>query len=186
MKLLLIRHAPTPSTRRAAFAIEETLDEAGLQQAADLRTRLPRRVDRWLCSPAKAACDTVRTAGFPAEVDFDLGECDFGSWAGRTLEEVEAADPEGLQSWFDDPRAVPHGGESIGQMVERVRRLLDRVRNDPGTTGAVTHAGVIRAAVVVALEAPEKSFWRIDIAPLSVTELHSSGYGWRLACVNRS
>ena len=45
---------------------------------------------------------------------------------------------------------------------------------------AVTHPAVIRAAILVALDAPPKSFWRIDIAPVSRTVLHFRGQAWTL------
>ena len=184
-RLLLIRHAPSRSTRRAAFALDEPLDEAGSRQAAGLGARLPGRIDRWLASPALTARQTAEAAGLTTELDPDLSECDFGKWAGCTLEEIQSADPEGLRAWFDDPDAAPHGGESIAQLIARTTKVLDRIHSSPASTGALTHSGVIRAAVVVALEAPVKSFWRIDVAPLSVTELHSSAYGWRLTGLNR-
>ena len=40
---------------------------------------------------------------------------------------------------------------------------------------AVTHPAVIRAVILIALDAPPKSFWRIDIAPASRTVLHFRG-----------
>jgi hypothetical protein len=39
---------------------------------------------------------------------------------------------------------------------------------------------VIRAAVLVTLNAPPKSFWRIDIAPVSRTVMHFRGHAWTL------
>ena len=45
---------------------------------------------------------------------------------------------------------------------------------------AVTHPAIIRAAILVALDAPPKSFWRIDIAPVSRTVLHFRGHAWTL------
>jgi broad specificity phosphatase PhoE len=146
--------------------------------------RLPGGVDRWLCSPSVVARKTAEAAGFHADVDGALSECDFGSWTGSTLAAIEESDPDGLRCWFEDPEATPHSGESIAGLADRVGGWLERIRVGAGTTGAVTHAGVIRAAVVLALEAPLAAFWRIDVAPLSLTELHSTDYGWRLARVN--
>jgi broad specificity phosphatase PhoE len=44
----------------------------------------------------------------------------------------------------------------------------------------VTHAAVIRAAIVHAIEATPQSFWRIDVAPLSCTLLSGSESRWNL------
>ncbi len=186
MRLVLIRHAPSASTRRAAFSLDEPLDEAGTRQAAKLPGRLTTRIDRWLASESRVARGTAEAAGVRPELDPDLNECNFGLWAGSTLAEVEASNPDGLRAWFEDPEATPHEGESIAQLILRVRGLLERVARSGGTTAALTHAGVVRAAVVVALDAPTTAFWRIDVAPLSFTELHTSDYGWRLALVNGS
>jgi broad specificity phosphatase PhoE len=43
---------------------------------------------------------------------------------------------------------------------------------------AVTHPAVIRAAILTALDAPPKSFWRIDIGPVSRTVMHHRGQAW--------
>jgi broad specificity phosphatase PhoE len=44
----------------------------------------------------------------------------------------------------------------------------------------VTHASIIRAAVVHAIEAGPQSLWRIDIAPLSITRLSGTNGRWNL------
>ncbi len=45
---------------------------------------------------------------------------------------------------------------------------------------AVTHPAVVRAAMLIALDAPPKSFWRIDVTPVSRTALHFRGHAWKL------
>ena len=45
---------------------------------------------------------------------------------------------------------------------------------------AVTHPAVIRAAILVTLDSPPKSFWRIDIGPASRTVMHLRGHVWTL------
>lgn len=184
MRLLLVRHAPSAATRRAAFGRDEPVDEAGIRLAGRLPAGLPRRIDRWLCSPSLAARQTAEAAGLHPSIDPELRECDFGRWAGLTLGEIEVSDPDGLRRWFEDPEAAPHAGESIAGLIERIRRQLERMRRGTGTVAALTHSGVVRAAVLLALDAPARSFWRIDVAPLSLTELHATEYGWRLAFVN--
>jgi broad specificity phosphatase PhoE len=57
--------------------------------------------------------------------------------------------------------------------------LADRLRDD-GHTVAVTHAAVIRAAVIGVLDAPPQSFWRIDVEPLSRVDLRSDKRRWVL------
>ena len=42
----------------------------------------------------------------------------------------------------------------------------------------------IRAAIVCALKAPPRSFWHIDIAPLSLVRLSGHGGRWTLASIS--
>ena len=48
---------------------------------------------------------------------------------------------------------------------------------------AVTHASVIRAAIIHAIEAGPRTFWRIDVAPLSLTRLSGNKGVWTLVSV---
>ena len=50
----------------------------------------------------------------------------------------------------------------------------------------VTHATIIRAAIVQAIGAPPQSFWRIDIAPLSITRLSGDDGRWNLSSSGRA
>jgi broad specificity phosphatase PhoE len=45
---------------------------------------------------------------------------------------------------------------------------------------AVTHPPLIRGAIVHALQAPPAAFFRIDVAPLSITDLRFNGKAWTL------
>ena len=65
----------------------------------------------------------------------------------------------------------------------RVARWLETQDGTRGKTVAVTHASVIRAAIIHAIEADPGSFWRIDIAPLSVTALSGGGRRWTLSAI---
>ena len=64
--------------------------------------------------------------------------------------------------------------------MTRVRGWLEAMSTTPSRTAVVTHPAVVRAAVLLVLDAPPKSFWRIDIAPLSRTVLHYRGHAWTL------
>ena len=181
-RLLLVRHASTDAVRAAAFGADEPLDAAGAAAAAGLR--LP-RADEVLVSPARRATQTAERAGLAVTaVEPALAECDFGRWAGLTLSEVAEREPDAVTAWLDDPGAAPYGGESLSAVLARVRGWLETQAARTGTAIAVTHAGVVKAAVVTALDAPPAAFWRIDVAPLSVTELHAHDGRWTVPRVN--
>jgi broad specificity phosphatase PhoE len=183
-RLLLVRHAATSATRSMAFPADEPLDDRGRAEASALAPAIPSRFGV-LCSPALRCVQTARAAGLgePA-LEPALAECDFGRWAGQTLEAVSAADPEAVSAWMTDPGARSHGGESHAAFTARVGAWLDGQAALPGGAVAITHGGVVKAAVVHALGAPPQAFWRIDAAPLTVTELHAHDGRWTLTRVN--
>ncbi|HWC25620.1 MAG TPA: histidine phosphatase family protein [Solirubrobacteraceae bacterium] len=181
-RLLLVRHASTDAVRRAAFPVDEPLDEGGRAAAAQLAGRLGG--GEALCSPAARARETAAAAGLDATVEAALCECDFGTWGGRSLEDVNREDPDGVGAWFTDPDACPHGGESLTAVLARVGRWMDAQAGEDGRAIVVTHGGVVRAAVVYALGAPTAAAWQIDVAPLAATELHARDGRWTVTCVN--
>jgi broad specificity phosphatase PhoE len=178
-----VRHAPSEATRRSAFPLDEPLDPRGVDEARALAPRLGRFDAAW-SSPAARARQTAEALGLTATVAAELDECDFGSWGGRTLAELHADDPAAVAAWMEDPAAAPHGGESLLALLERVGGWLAARADDGGRAMAITHAGVIRAAVVCALDAPPVAFWRLDVAPLSRTVLHAHDGRWTVRAVN--
>jgi broad specificity phosphatase PhoE len=181
-RLLLVRHASTGAVRAAAFGADEPLDTGGRSAAAALAARLP-RADEVLVSASLRARETASLAGLEATGEAP-GECDFGRWAGRRLSELAESEPDGVRAWMTDPDAAPHGGESLSSVLERVREWLAEQAAGERTAIAITHAGVVKAAVVIALDAPAPAFWRIDVAPASITELHAHDGRWTVTRVN--
>lgn len=186
-RLLLVRHAATSATRRFAFPTDEPLDDRGRADAVPLADLVAAPIEV-LASPAVCCLQTAEAAGLSVNaVDAAIAECDFGRWRGRTVKEVVAEGPEGAEAvgaWMTDPAACPHGGETLIAFAARVGRWLDSQAQLDGRAIAITHGGVVKAAVVHALRAPIESFWRVDIAPLSITELHAHDGRWTLTKAN--
>jgi broad specificity phosphatase PhoE len=175
-RLTLIAHAATEAQRRAAFPLDEPLEKRELEKVAALGWKAPRAL-RVASGPERRAQKTAEALGLSAEQVDELRDCDYGAWRGLTLSEVELRQPEEVLAWLTDPAAAPHGGESILRLIARVGAWLEEQRA-PAHTIAVTHPAVIRSAVVHALQAPPSSFWRVDIAPLSLTDLRWNGRVW--------
>jgi broad specificity phosphatase PhoE len=183
-RLLLVRHAPTAATRRFAFPADESLDQGGRDATRALATALPARVGV-LSSPSARCVETAQAAGLVVDaIEPAIAECDFGAWAGRTLEDVTETDPEAATAWMSDPDAAPHGGESLRAFGARVAQWLAAQAPLDGGAIAITHGGVVKAAVVAALSAPIDAFWRIDATPLAITELHAHDGRWTLTRAN--
>jgi broad specificity phosphatase PhoE len=178
-RVTLICHGATTAVRTAAFPAHEPLHE----RAAAAATRLAgvlRRIDHALTSPALRARQTAAALSLDATEDAMLRDCDYGRWTGRRLSDVEEEEPDAVASWLTDAQAAPHGGESLAALHDRTAAWLGRRGRDGGHVVAVTHAAVIRAAIVHAIGAPLSSFWRIDITPLSLTDLRWNNGLWTL------
>lgn len=179
-RLILICHASTAATRRSCFPADEPLDGLSKADAMAIAGRLP-SADRWLTGPELRTRQTAVALGFDAAVEPTLRDCDYGSWAGQKFEDVCARQPEAVAEWLHDAAATPHGGESLHSLMQRVSDWLLREQPYPRTSIVVTHSSVIRAAIVHAIGAPAQSFWRVDIAPLTITRLSGDGNRWNLA-----
>lgn len=176
-RLTLICHASTDAVRKAAFPADEPIDHRDEADAAELAERLP-RADRCWTSPELRTRQTAQLLGLDALPLPQLRDCDYGAWKGHRFEEILARDPKGIAAWLRDPAAAPHGGESLLRLMQRTARWLDAEMVADRRAILVTHASIVRAAIVHAIDAGPKSFWRIDVGPLSVTRL--SGTDGRL------
>ena len=178
-RLTFVCHASTRALRAVTFGSEEALDDVGRRKAATLVGALG-RVDQCWVSPAFQAKETASMMGLKPTVDARLKECDYGRWTGLTLNQVLLKEPRKLITWFRDPAKAPHGGESIQQLLERVAAWVQERTRAKGHTVAITHASVIRAAVVYLTQGSLQTFWRVDVLPLSATDFRSNGRRWVL------
>ncbi len=179
LRLTFVAHAATAATRQAAFPADEPLEPLGARKAAALAEALG-RVDAAWTSPALRAVQTAVALGLDATADAALADIDMPRWAGRSLAEIQASDAAGLSRWMTDPAASPHGGESVTDLLGRVESWLDSMRHHDGRVLAVTHPSVIRAAVIVALDADPGSFWRVDVEPLYLATFLGRSRRWTL------
>jgi broad specificity phosphatase PhoE len=179
--MLLICHGSTAATRSTAFPLDEPLEPSAVAATAALADRFPS--DRpAFTSPALRCRQTAQALGLTPTVDAGLADWDLGDWAGHSLAELTERRPDDVQAWTSDPTSTAHGGESLIHLIERVGSWLDDdpAAGRPSRFIAVTHPGVIRSAVVHALQASAHSFWRIDVAPLAVVQLRGRPGRWSL------
>lgn len=179
VRLTLISHGMTSALRAARFPDDEPLEARALAMARAVSLRPAHRALR----DATARTEQTTVAlGLDAAVDPALADLDVGRWRGKSLDELP---PGELQAWADDPSVVVHGGESIEDLLARVSRWLTTAATVAGTTTvAVTHPAVIRAVLIIVLQAAPTSFWRIDTPPLTATSLHARNGCWTLRYAN--
>jgi broad specificity phosphatase PhoE len=181
-RLDLLAHGASAATRAARFPNDEALEPSALGAVQALRGRL-RPYAQVLTSPARAARETAAALGFDAEVEMPLADCDYGRWCGLSSKDVAEHEPDAFAAWLSDPAAAPHGGESLGALIERTQAWLTPALAREGATLAVTHAAIVRAAIVTALGAGSSAFARIDIAPLSLARLSGHAGRWNLVAL---
>jgi broad specificity phosphatase PhoE len=153
-RLLLIRHGPTEwsEAHRLQGRADPGLSPRG--RAEVLSWRLPEiwQDARWLSSPLRRARETARLLTVaPVELEPRLIEMDWGEFEGRTLLDLRAEDPAGMAA--NEARGLdfrPRGGECPREVAERLRSLAAELSQAPTPVIAVTHKGVVRAALALA------------------------------------
>jgi alpha-ribazole phosphatase/probable phosphoglycerate mutase len=176
-RLVLVRHAEPEETSRGRCygSLDVGLSTAGRGQAARLvRTLEGVPFDAVYASPRTRARETAAPLAAAREVevivDDDLRELDFGSFEGRTYDEIERSEPALFRAWMETPTAVRFpGGEGYTDLRVRVTRALDAIRRLHGSALVVTHGGVIRAGLATWLELPEHAIFRLEQSYCGVT-----------------
>jgi broad specificity phosphatase PhoE len=164
---------------RAAFPLDEPLVPRELERL-ELTGWVPPRARQVYAGPEQRTRQTANALGLNPILAAELRDLDYSSWGGKSLDEIQAGDLEGVTHWLTDVELAPHGGESVASLLTRVAGWLTVQHS--GHTIAVTHPAVIRAAIILALRAPAQSFWRVDIPPASITDLRRTGSGWSVRC----
>ena len=159
--LYFVRHAPVVKrTGHVPPADPPIMD--GPFNLAPLCKQLPENAI-WHVSPLQRTVETAELMKQdlkPARVSpaAELVEMDHGSWHDRPVAEVWNEIKDGpLHNWtFLAADHVPPQGESFAMLAGRVRDWMRGIEAgfDPAPRIVITHAGVIRAAMSVALRAP--------------------------------
>jgi probable phosphoglycerate mutase len=190
---LLIRHAHTDAVhqRLAGRAPGWPLSARGAEQAERLGRRLARLValDAVYTSPLERAVQTaaalLRHQAAALHVCDDLTEVDFGAWTGRTFAELDG-DPAWRE--FNESRstaAIPDGERPVDvqrRIVSAIARLA--AAHEGGTIALVSHADVVRSALLCYAAIPLDLHYRFDIGPASVSAIAVASSEVRLLCVN--
>ncbi|WP_406452820.1 histidine phosphatase family protein [Streptomyces sp. NBC_01622] len=178
-RITLISPALNRSLREARFDDGSPLDPSGRARAESAAGSLG-AADRVLVSPTARCRETASALGLAAVPEPELAGLDMGRWRGLTLDEVMAREPDGVMAWLTDPDAAPHGGESVRALCERAAGWLEMAATFEGRTLAVVEQELVRALAVTILGAPGPAFWRLDVPPLTATDLSGQSGRWNL------
>ena len=104
-----------------------------------------------LSSPLARARETCRLAGLgdSAEMTDDLREWDYGIYEGRRTADIRKEAP----GWTVWNSSIP-GGETMEQVAQRTRRVIDRAVGAPGDVALFAHAHVLRVLTACWLGLP--------------------------------
>lgn len=181
----LVRHGETEwnRTRRIQGNADIPLNRRGRDQASLLGRRLNEtEFSAIYASDLSRAMTTARLAvgesGPEITPVWDLREIAYGEWEGLTFAEVEARDPEGFAERMlrQNERDAPPGGENVQQVVDRVRRFHDRVRElhvSGDQVLVVGHSGSLLALLICLLDMPNEFLLRFRLNPAGLSIVRS-------------
>jgi broad specificity phosphatase PhoE len=184
LRLTFLAHAPTAAQRLLRFPADEGIEPVDPHVAQRLMARIGRCDAVWR-GPERRAAETAEALGLAAPglaatpCD-DLRAWSVGAWSGQAVSEVAEHDPAGFHAWRTDPDATPGGGESLTALLARVARWAETQARGRGRALVIADPTVIRAAIVHALDAGPPTFWRLEIAPLSLSVVQYASGSWRL------
>jgi broad specificity phosphatase PhoE len=182
LRLILARHGQTDwnASRRYQGHAKVPLNKTGLQQAAALGQRLAHEnIDAIYASDLPRAWQTAQivaqACGQPVVAEPLLREMDFGDWQGRSHAEIHAQQADAPPGGHQEPLSyAPPGGETLGQLAERVGAALDRARRtQQGRTVLwITHGGPLRTLLCLVLGLGLEKNGLFYTHTASVSELH--------------
>ncbi len=184
---LLVRHGETVWNREGRYQghLDIPLADVGREQAVALGAALASvQIAAAFFSDLSRAADTARLALQDRDLKLaatpHLRETLYGQWEGLTFREARERDPElfaRLLRW--EPGISPPGGESVDQVLTRVKAFVASVEPQDGdaTVLVVAHSGSLRVLAGALMGLPPEATRRfaLDNASLSVVETHPRG-----------
>jgi broad specificity phosphatase PhoE/ribonuclease HI len=183
--VILVRHGVTAHTVEKRFSgglasANPGLSDEGRDQARAVGTwlaPLAGAVDAVIASPVRRTLETAEIVAEMLEksvqVEHGFAEMEFGSWDGKTFQEVAEQHAADLDAWLGSLDVAPGGGESVRAVEKRVLDGLQRLLDQHGgkTVVVVSHVTPIKTLVAHAVDAPLSAVFRMELSPASVTVL---------------
>jgi len=187
----LIRHGePVGGRAYRGNRIDDCLSEEGWHQMRSVlknETGLQQVISSPLLRCHEFAEEVASKFDIPLTVEPDLREVGFGSWEGRTPDEIVRDSPAEYEAFYADPvNNRPPGAEPLQAFYDRTVKVFDRLAKEfeDQRLLVVTHAGVIRAIVAHVLEAPLASMYRMRIDYAGVSRVRVNENRLRLEKFN--
>ncbi|MDT8899070.1 MAG: histidine phosphatase family protein [Thermanaerothrix sp.] len=189
--VLLIRHAENDVMyRRLAGRLPGVhLNRRGQQQALGLaRMLLGMPVQALYTSPLERAVETAqplaRALGLGVEIRPGLNEIDFGRWQGRSYKQLQRTQLWRVLQATPSRVRFPEG-EALSEAQQRVVAELESLAVE-GIIACVTHADVIRLALLHFLNMTLDDLHRLIVAPASLSAILLGEKGPQVLFINRT
>jgi broad specificity phosphatase PhoE len=189
--LHLLRHGPTAAPGgRFIGSTDVGLSGQGLERLSGAIGHLT-NIDCWYASPmlrTRQTVDQLKQRGCAVKdviYDARLQEIDFGRWEQKTFTEISVTDPTLIADWQEYESFSFPEGESVHNFIGRVREMLELFADSEHEHIAVmTHGGVIRTMISLALGISPGSYLLFDVQPASLTQLDLYDQGGVLRGLN--
>lgn len=185
-KLLLVRHGRTKLHQADRFwgSTDIALSNVGIRQMEQLRDRLAKEkinaVYSSTLSRARASAEIIASRhDLKITAYEELCECNFGYIEGLTFAEISKRYPK-LAGDLNDWKTVAFpGGESLGDLDNRVRTFLKRLdkHKEKETVLIVAHGGTLRLIIchLLGLGLEHWLRFQVGLGSLSIIETYPQG-----------
>jgi probable phosphomutase (TIGR03848 family) len=191
--VFLIRHGRTTANVQGILAGRMRgvgLDNVGNRQAKTAARHLRNiPLEVVITSPLLRTVQTAKVitasqhAGVRIRQDKAFGECDYGTWTGRSLKEL-AQDSRWQTVQVQPSAMVFPGGESLGDMQKRAVDAIRAYANKYECCAVVSHGDVIKAILADALGMHLDLFQRIVVDPGSISVISYTSLRPMVSAVN--
>lgn len=162
LRLHLLRHGQTAMSRENVFCgrgLDPALTSEGEAMAEAFASAYADTAWRAVyASPLARAVQTAaplaRRRGLPVQRRPGLAELDYGTWDGRSADDVDLAHHDEFVRWSSDPAwNPPTGGETATALAHRMTSVVEEIRGDheEGEVLVVSHKASIRVLLCALL-----------------------------------
>lgn len=188
-----LRHGePVGASTYRGNGIDDPLSEKGWSQMwSAVGDHCP--WDVVLCS-ALSRCkqfaeSLAKKHSIPVKVENRFKEVGFGSWEGRERKEIQKNNTDEYEAFYRDPvKCRPAGAEPLAEFENRVSAAFeDMLETFSGQhILVVTHAGVIRAAMMSISQKSAVEVYGMKVSNASFTRFRHTESGTKLEFSNRN
>lgn len=187
----LIRHGePVGGRAYRGHNIDDPLSEKGWQQMwSAVDDQCP--WDIIISSPLQRCLAFAQALAeknnLQVQIEDNLKEVGFGSWEGKTPDEIKQENLKEYQDFYHDPVNLrPPGAEALEKFIKRTTDAYEKVVKQHAGKHIliVSHAGVMRSIIAHTILATPAGMYRIKITNGGITRIRVSHISGTLEFVN--